>query len=248
MYFFKTCYVSAVVMMLLSVLVLCLVYVTAHATSGRKIASTSDQLFQSAESDRKLSQIRAELARIERLATQSSGAGGSVYVRWGGRKCPDSAETLYSGVIGGSFYTHVGAAANALCLPLNPVYDGHPLPRETPMELHGAEYQVSPESKYQQDPLCAVCVSPRPHTVMIPATNTCHPGWTVEYTGYLMAGEHISPAASEFICMDANMDARVDSQDSRNGYLFYYTVGKCGSLPCPPYEDNKIITCVVCSK
>nr|KAG5702864.1 hypothetical protein BaRGS_019083 [Batillaria attramentaria] len=149
--------------------------------------------------------------------------------------------------MGGSHYSAQGAAVNALCLPLNPVYDGHPVTQYV-TQLYGAEYQVRPEAKNNQDPLCAVCLSPRPYTVMVPATNTCHPGWTVEYTGYLMAGHHSLDAETEFICMDAKQDARIDSNADLNGNLFYYTVSTCGSLPCPPYEEGKIVTCVVCSK
>nr|KAG5687559.1 hypothetical protein BaRGS_023115 [Batillaria attramentaria] len=128
------------------------------------------------------------------------------------------------------------------------VYDGHPVPQWGPTLLFGAEYEVGPEPQKQLDAECAVCVSPRPLTVMVPATNTCHPGWTVEYTGYIMAGYHGHEAATEFVCVDAALDGRFGSGADNNGHLFYYTVGKCGSLPCPPYEEGKVITCVVCSK
>nr|KAG5687556.1 hypothetical protein BaRGS_023112 [Batillaria attramentaria] len=114
--------------------------------------------------------------------------------------------------------------------------------------LYGGEYEVHNQDNHDLDAECAVCVSPRPLTVMVPATNTCHPGWTVEYTGYLMAGHHSHWAATEFICVDGRQDARLGSKADHDGKLSYYTVGKCGSLPCPPYEEDRVITCVVCSK
>nr|KAG5706510.1 hypothetical protein BaRGS_028681 [Batillaria attramentaria] len=76
---------------------------------------------------------------------------------------------------------------------------------------------------------------------MVPATNTCHPGWTVEYTGYLMAGKDDHAAGTEFICMDTLRRGRIGSNSDHNGKLFYYVLSKCGSLPCPPYEDGKVL-------
>ena len=36
--------------------------------------------------------------------------------------CPPTASTLYSGVAGGSYYTHTGTAVDPLCLPHDPQY------------------------------------------------------------------------------------------------------------------------------
>jgi hypothetical protein len=30
--------------------------------------------------------------------------------------------------------------------------------------------------------------------------------------------------------------------------LFYPVKTQCGSLPCPPYINDKYVTCVVCTK
>ena len=44
------------------------------------------------------------------------------YIRWGNSTCPYGADTIYSGVVAGSHYTHEGAAVDPLCLPPNPQY------------------------------------------------------------------------------------------------------------------------------
>lgn len=172
---------------------------------------------------------------------------GSVYVRWGSAACPDGASMVYSGVVGGGHYQSPGVGVNALCLPLNPVYDNQQ-PTNWNTELYGAEYGTVPEEENDLDVVCAVCEIPRPKIFMLPATNTCHPDWTLEYAGYLMAGYPEHTSGSEFVCMDAERDARHGSKSDHNGMLFYYVLSKCGSLPCPPYEEGRVLQCVVCSK
>ena len=48
--------------------------------------------------------------------------GVVTYVRWGNSTCPYGADTIYSGVVAGSFFGHEGAAVDPLCLPPNPQY------------------------------------------------------------------------------------------------------------------------------
>ena len=47
---------------------------------------------------------------------------GVTYIRWGNSTCPYGADTIYCGVVAGSFYTHEGAAVDPLCLPHDPQY------------------------------------------------------------------------------------------------------------------------------
>ncbi|PVD18681.1 hypothetical protein C0Q70_21231 [Pomacea canaliculata] len=151
-----------------------------------------------------------------------------------------------TGVIGGGNYGASGSAVNALCLTLQPVYDGRN-PTSANTNLYGSEYETSPEEKQNQDGVCSVCRVHRSTTLMIPGTNVCPNGWTLEYSGYLMAGHDSHPASTEYICVDKKQDARYGSNADYNGKLFYYTIGSCGSLPCPPYFEGKVVTCVVCS-
>ncbi|PVD18683.1 hypothetical protein C0Q70_21233 [Pomacea canaliculata] len=150
-------------------------------------------------------------------------------------------------VMGGGLNNKTGSAANALCLTLEPVYDGHNPPTWT-STVYGSEYETTPEEKQDQDGVCSVCRVHRSTTLMIPGTNVCPNGWTLEYSGYLMAGHDNNPASTEYICVDKKQDARYGSNANNNGNIYYYTIGICGSLPCPPYVQGKVVTCVVCSK
>ena len=94
---------------------------------------------------------------------------------------------------------------------------------------------------------CSVCEAAYSTTIMLAATLTCPAGWTVQYTGHLSAGNYGHPAAIEFVCLDADLEDTVSGKENREGHLFYYTLTKCGSLPCPSYVENKVATCVVCS-
>ncbi|PVD18682.1 hypothetical protein C0Q70_21232 [Pomacea canaliculata] len=148
---------------------------------------------------------------------------------------------ITTGVIGGGFYSNPGSAANTLCLTLQPVYDGHN-PTSVSATLYGSEYETTPEEKQDQDGVCSVCRVHRSTTLMIPGTNVCPNGWTLEYSGYLMAGRDDHPASTEYICVDKKQDARYGSNANNNGKVYHYTVGICGSLPCPPYVQGKVVT------
>ena len=73
-------------------------------------------------------------------------------------------------------------------------------------------------------------------------------GWTLEYKGYLTAGDYNQAAATEFVCLDYRPDVLQGGHFDNNGKLFYFAEGRCGSLPCLPYVDRREITCAVCSK
>lgn len=184
--------------------------------------------------------------QLDRLYVKPS-AVASVYVRWGSSSCPDGTETVYEGVVGGGHFSHGGDATNALCLPPDPVYDKHDIPTYVAY-LYGAEYETTPQSPHDLDVVCAVCRTADATTLMVPGTNTCRPGWSRQYSGYLMAGYHTHAIGSQYYCIDKGLEVDDNSVRSDNGKLFYYVVGQCGSLPCPPYKQDGIVTCVVCSK
>lgn len=200
----------------------------------------------------RLSEVSAEVqalkvSRDQLLATVSQSQTSS-YIIWGRSTCPVSTETVYSGIIGGSPNSEAGAAANYLCLPLSPELSDSKLPTYSAF-LFGAEYQTYNTNPLHanKDPLCALCRIPRAVNVMLPASNTCWPGWTLEYSGFLMAGDSRHSAASEFICIDSTLEDRAGSERNENAKLLLYTVSHCGSLPCPPYANSKVVTCAVCS-
>ncbi|PVD25032.1 hypothetical protein C0Q70_15529 [Pomacea canaliculata] len=123
------------------------------------------------------------------------------------------------GVIGGSLFDHPGGAVDALCLPFNPVLENNPGASYV-SNTYGAELEVQPLPKHNFDPLCAVSRSPRATILMVPAANACHPGWTMEHSGDLMAGHlTLNKAASEYICVD-KQDTQIGSSRDDNCKVF----------------------------
>ncbi|XP_062575548.1 uncharacterized protein LOC134237475 [Saccostrea cucullata] len=178
------------------------------------------------------------------------------YTRWGKRTCPSNAVLVYSGFVGGSYYTHSGAAVDPLCLPRDPEWgmyvDGNNGNRAY---VYGAEYETHDFNKgpftslIHHDVPCAVCLVKNRSVVKIfPARKTCFEGWTLEYQGYLMTGYHGHAAGTTYKCVDENPDTLHGGHADKNGYLFFFVEGRCGSLKCPPYVEGRELVCAVCSK
>ena len=118
--------------------------------------------------------------------------------------------------------------------------------------MYGTEYDETfsqSQARRDDDVPCAVCQAKSAISVMmIPAKTTCPVGWTVQYSGFLGAGYYGHPAASQYICVDKHPDHFEGGGANLNGKLIYSVRGFCGSLPCPPYQNNRILPCVVCSQ
>ena len=186
-------------------------------------------------------------------------AGGLVYTRWGRTTCPSTSGTqlLYAGRAAGSWFDQKGGGANYLCLPGQPQYSTYTAGTHYGRAyLYGAEYQTA--GSYDNGPFnsvsnhnvpCAVCYTPtRGTVVMIPAHMTCPSSWTREYYGYLMANHHIYHRTL-YECMDRSPQSVPGSLSDTNGALFYHTEVRCNhGVSCPPYNAQKEVTCVVCTK
>ena len=180
--------------------------------------------------------------------------GGTVYVRWGHDKCPPTAQLVYSGRAGGSKHD-LGGGSNPQCLPPDPNFLRTISGRQERGYMYGAEYETNTDSNSHvhgvddSDVPCAVChVSTRTAVYMVPAKYTCPSGWTREYFGYLMSS-HTGHKRIVFTCMDTAFKTVVGSASAdKEGLLFYFVEGRCGSLPCPPYDNNKEFSCTVCTK
>ena len=84
---------------------------------------------------------------------------------------------------------------------------------------------------------------------MIPARLTCPSSWTREYYGYLMANvNHNGYIRSMYECVDHSPESLPGSMANTDGALLYHTEVKCNGISCPPYDTQKEITCVVCTK
>ncbi|XP_025081101.1 uncharacterized protein LOC112556368 [Pomacea canaliculata] len=201
-----------------------------------------------AQVTQRLNLAEADIQALKNADIAEQQARGTTYVRWGNNACPSSSEIVYSGYVGGSWYAHAGAATNYLCLPPDPTFTNHTLPRYAHAFVYGAEYETCDEPECNLSPTCAVCHTPRESSVMLPARNTCHPGWTLEYSGYLMTNAPSYAGSMEYICVDSGMGYIPSNKADDNGAMLHYTIYQCGSLPCPPYIGDRIVVCAVCSK
>ena len=180
-------------------------------------------------------------------------SGGVVYTRWGRKSCPNDtgAQLVYEGITGGSYFSHPGGGANYVCLPKDPQYMSTHVPSAYSY-MHGTEYQNVNgifSDKQGHDAPCAVCYSSiKTVKLMIPARITCPSSWTIEYKGYLMTAYYKHDNNRVYECVDENPESIPGSSAITNGAIYYFTVSTCNGLPCPPYVNNRAITCVVCTK
>ena len=178
---------------------------------------------------------------------------GVTYTRWGNNKCPtdiSGTSLLYSGTMAGAHYTHKGGGANFLCLPEEPDYKTLKTSYSSNYApLYGTEYEYPIAGIHDHGVPCAVCyVSGRSAKVMLPAITSCPDNtWTKEYIGYIMAG-HYGHRRNEYVCIDKEQRSRPGSAGNQNGALLYQVRATCTGIHCPPYDPNKALTCVVCSK
>ena len=178
-------------------------------------------------------------------------SGGVIYTRWGKSSRPNitGTEMVYTGRAGGSHYTHSGGGANYLCMPLDPEYTLSFLSGVTEHSyVYGTEYQCPLDGSHDHNVPCAVCyVSTRETVLMIPAKTSCPNSWTREYYGYLMS-ENKAFERTMFECVDIAQESVPGSEANTNGALFYHVEANCNGMPCPPYDDEKELNCVVCTK
>ena len=183
-------------------------------------------------------------------------SGGVTYVRWGRTTCPDTTgtELVYTGRAAGSHYSHKGGGGNYQCIVEDPEnFDFGPGTAEASY-IYGAEYEMYgniPSSSlrlHQHDVPCSVCyVAERETVLMIPGKYTCPQNWVREYYGYLMT-ERYGHNRSTFECVDVAAETITGGHANHNGALFYHVEPRCGSLPCPPYDPQKEMTCAVCTR
>ncbi|XP_067951934.1 short-chain collagen C4-like [Watersipora subatra] len=180
--------------------------------------------------------------------------GGVVYTRWGRTTCGDSSTLLYNGYTGNGRYDQPGGGVNYLCMPNSPEYNS-PGSVSLSAFIAGVEYEshsqgVFLSSMHDQNAPCARCYTGnRPALMMIPTKRTCPDDWTTEYEGYIMTGYYSHNHQMTFECVDVEPEHVAGESDNQNGGFFVFTRSECskGSY-CPPYDENKAITCVVCTK
>ena len=170
----------------------------------------------------------------------------------GNSTCPYGADTIYSGVVAGSYFAYEGATVDPLCIPktLNQQYLKYERNYQGHIQLYGAQYKTSTGSPLNHinncNVPCALCqVTGRTNQIMIPSRYECPNGWRREYYGYLMAGYYGNKAATQFTCVDESLELIPGSGSDGGGYLFYTVEANlnCDIIPC----NEKELTCVVCT-
>ena len=186
---------------------------------------------------------------------QAPPTGGAVYVRWGRTSCPSDqgTELLYSGRAAGSRHDHQGGGVNHLCMPDDPEHLRYGSGIQGYSYVYGIEYDIHYYQPFRRfdncNVPCAVCyTATRDTVVMIPANFLCPTRWTVEYTGYLMTA-NAAHQRSTYECVDKDPECvpGLNARSEDNAYL-YHVEPDCTGLSCPPYDAQKELTCVVCSR
>ena len=181
--------------------------------------------------------------------------GGAVYIRWGKTTCPTTSgtELVYTGRVAGTHYTHRGGTSDYLCLPDQPQYLTSRPGIQGMSPIHGTEYEIDhntlplPGINDHNVP-CAVCrTSERSSVLVIPGLISCPDSWIKEYCGYLMTS-HISFHRRATICVDKDPESIPGGASNSDGAVLYHTEATCNGILCPPYEPDKELTCVVCTK
>ncbi|XP_027050862.1 short-chain collagen C4-like [Pocillopora damicornis] len=195
--------------------------------------------------------------------SQKTASGSSMFIRWGRSVCPSrtGAELVYEGRVAGWRPTGEGGGADYLCMPLDPLYlKSSSSGSNSRVPFFGVKYghvedlfmrkgRRGPHISYLGVP-CAMCrVQQRGSSMMYPGTNVCPNGfWTREYHGYLMTDTN-NNTRPEYICVDADATGvKVPSNKRQAGKALLTSVqGQCGVLPCPYYEQDRELTCAVCT-
>jgi len=211
--------------------------------------------------DGELADVNDQLAVIKKEQRRQIGRdqiGGSTYIRWGRKDCPQNGTMkIYNGQAAGGHYTHSGTSPRMLCLPSEPVWGNYDDKQNSWGNfIYGVEYNdegsrfqaIFGQNVYDLEVPCAACQSSRGSLVMIPGRTTCYDGWAMEYTGYLMAGHYSHAAQGDYNCVDADPETLDGGKGNENGYLLYFVEVRCESLRCPPYVMGRELPCVVCTK
>ena len=83
---------------------------------------------------------------------------------------------------------------------------------------------------------------------MVPAKTQRPTDWTVEYVGYLMA-EYRDYSRTMYECVDKDPESVPGLNAGSDPRAFFELVEPyCNGLSCPPYDGEKELTCVVCTR
>ena len=195
----------------------------------------------------------------EKEASQQwcNGKTGTVFTVWGRSDCPKTpgTELVYAGIAAKSEWTVKGGGIDYQCLSRQPqsltLKPGIQQPRSYITAVEFEDWEGGPLSRFNLgDITCAVCfTSSRSTTLMIPGRVQCPAGWTVEYSGYLVAERWFHTNPSNHICLNKNM-AIIGIKKNTHGGIAVHVEVKCyhNKNYCPPYTNGNEVTCAVCTR
>ena len=190
----------------------------------------------------------------------------TTYTIWGRNTCPATENTteLYSGRMAAPQSNNAGGGGEYLCLPDTPSY-GITTGTTGTSTIGGVMYETSggPLANLNSGVVeCAQClIEGSSISTMFPGQIECPTvpasSWRLEYQGYLMAEPDTSTNTlagtptnfrASFVCIDSNSGS---ISAIGNNAALAHVIGDCSEqgLDCntPGYEDNALISCVVCS-
>ena len=186
-----------------------------------------------------------------RISEEITNGQQVTYIRWGSNSCPSTSGTtlVYGGLMGANSFQNQGGGSNHLCMPTDPEYTlTFEQGTQSNSVIYGVEYQSEFFGSLDLNAPCAVCsVSTRAEMIMIPAKTSCPADWTREYVGYIMS-ERTGNYRTEYICVDQDMESVSGTSGHAESSDLWNTEASCTSLPCPPYNDQRELGCVVCTK
>ncbi len=172
----------------------------------------------------------------------------TTYERIGNIECPDIPGTslIYRGITISYSYNSTQNTPTSYsgfrCMPRDKEYidyytDDFPYEEDQVNNGNITKYITSTGSNHR-DALCAVCmVEGRGSIVVQPGTDKCLDSWTTEYNGYLMTG---------YTCVDTEMQGSIATgYPARVAFLRHEVISTKVS---PYYQDQNVLSCVVCSK
>ena len=166
-----------------------------------------------------------------------------------------STELVYSGRAGGSRSVEVVAQPTiSACLMTQTIFSMLLELRDTTLFMEWNE-PISGQpflNVHAHNVPCAVCMAvSRCSMLMIPAKTQCPTSWTTEYVGYLISEAHDYALPTTYECVDKDPE----SVPGLNGVgwgsgsvIFNHVEASCNGMACPPYDREKELTCVVCTR
>ena len=154
------------------------------------------------------------------------------------------------GYMAGNSFDSSGGGTEFLCLPRDVTWAEYGNSDSQNGQIYGVEYEMpvgrAGKRVFNENAPCCLCKTRYATTVMIPGRVSCFSGWSLQYTGYLGAGQR-HYFATNYVCIDSSPETVSGGAANNDEAIVHNVESKCGSLPCPPYTESRQLACAVCS-